>query len=500
MKRRGPSICHDGVTAIFRGLTGRALAISATRLMNYGLVLISPVVLVRLLSAEEFGRYREFLVYAVLLGGISAFGINSSLLRFVPENPASAWRFVNQAILMTLVSSIFVAGGMLTLDSLFGGQLVGEYALPLAFYVLFFVNLDFWEFLWLAEKRGSAVLRYTTARLVARIVVVTTSAWLTRDVMTIIWSLVCLEALRLMISGIGWYSRARETRTRQPARWREQLSYCLPYGSALVVVAFNKSIGQLFVAKLLGPVALAQYVIGTYLQPVIGVIRNSLSDVVLPEMSSKRAQSAENPLELWRRSTVVTGIFLFAASVVLARFADVLVTTLFSETYRPAVLVFQIYLLVFLRETFDFGLPLRAINQNAPILHSSLLCIAVRAALLLIAVPIWGLLGAVIAVVISRFAEGSYLAHRMARAYGLPLRSLAPWGNLLKIFGAALLAGGVLYGDFWTDHFGIFGVIPAGAIYLAAYAALLGLVRVPEVGLVFNKLRSSMPVPAFRRQ
>ena len=39
--------------------------------MNYGLVLISPMVLVRLLSADDFGRYREFLVYAGLLGGIA---------------------------------------------------------------------------------------------------------------------------------------------------------------------------------------------------------------------------------------------------------------------------------------------------------------------------------------------------------------------------------------------------------------------------------------------
>ena len=33
-------------------------------MLNQGLVLISPVILVRLLTVEEFGRYREFLLYA----------------------------------------------------------------------------------------------------------------------------------------------------------------------------------------------------------------------------------------------------------------------------------------------------------------------------------------------------------------------------------------------------------------------------------------------------
>ena len=112
--------------------------------MNYGLVLISPMVLVRLLSPDDFGRYREFLVYVTLLAGISAFGINSSLLRFVPDNPQSTARFVNHSIVMTLLSSILVTGSALVLNALFQGQLIEDYAVPVALYVLLSVNLDFW--------------------------------------------------------------------------------------------------------------------------------------------------------------------------------------------------------------------------------------------------------------------------------------------------------------------------------------------------------------------
>ncbi len=466
--------------------------------MNYGLVLISPVILVRLLSVEDFGRYREFLVYVGLLGGIAAFGINSSLLRFVPNNPQAGWRFVNQAVLMTVASSVVVIGGMLALNALVGGKLVGDYAVPVALYVLLFVNMDFWEFLWLAEKRSSAVLRYTTARLVARIVVVTTTAALTRDVATIIWSLICLEALRLTLSAIGWRVRARAVQRGEPPRWREQLQYCLPFGAALVVVTLNKSLGALFVAKMMGPVALAHYAIGTYMQPVISVIRNSLSDVVLPEMASQTSRSPADRLKLWRRTTVVTAIFLFPASVLLARFADVLVVTLFSETYRPAVVIFQIYLLTFLRETLDFGIPLRAINRNVPILHSNLIAFALRAGLMIILIPLWGLIGAVTAMVISRFVEGAYLGVQTARAFEIPLRSFAPWKDLLKTLGAAMLAAVVLYGQFWTERLGILGVIPAGAAYIVIFTVLLGRLRVPEIGLLLEKLRSA-PALILRR-
>lgn len=468
-------------------------------MMNYGLILISPMILVRLLSVEDFGRYREFLVYTTLMGGIAAFGVNSSLLRFIPNNPEAGWRFVNQAVVMTLVSSMLVVGGMLTLTSFAGGELVGGYAVPLALYVLLFVNMDFWEFLWLAEKRASAVLRYTTARLVARIAVVTTSAALTNDVATIIWSIICLEAVRLAISVIGWRVRGRAAPAKQEPRWREQLEYCLPFGAALVVVTINKSLGSLFVAKLMGPAALAQFVIGTYLQPVINVVRNSLSDVVLPEMSARTAASAADRLRLWRRSTVVTAIVLFGASVLLARFAEVIVVTLFSDTYRPAVVLFQIYLLTFLRETLDFGIPLRAINRNQPILHANLIALALRAVLMIVLIPLWGLIGAVAAMVTSRFIEGSYLAVQAARALDVPLLELAPWRELACILAVAVLAGAVLFGDFWTEYLGVFGLIPASAAYLVTFALLLRRLDIPEVDLLLRKLRSAPALILKRR-
>ena len=218
--------------------------------MNYGLVLISPMVLVRLLSEEDFGRYREFLVYVTLLAGIAAFGINSGLLRFVPENPGATWRFVNQSVAMTFVGSVLVTGSMLILNELFAGGLIPEFAIPIALYVLLSVNLDFWEFLWLAQRRSSAVLRYTTARLVARIIVVTATAALTRDIPTIVWALVWLEAVRLAISAAAWRAEARNAphenrswRTGWLEGWREQFAYCLPFGAALVVVTLGKSMG-----------------------------------------------------------------------------------------------------------------------------------------------------------------------------------------------------------------------------------------------------------------
>lgn len=470
--------------------------------MNQGLVVISPILLVRLLTVEEFGRYREFLLYAGLLSTICAFGINNSLLYFIPSRPHSVRQMVRQALAMTLGTSVLVVGITVLADYLFNGAILGAVAMPVAIYVLLFVNLDFWEFYWLALRRPVPVFAYTTSRLIARILVVVTAATIWRDVMPIVWSLIALEATRIVGSWIAWQRAGRSIdQTDQKAEescWREQFSYCLPVGLALILVTLNKSLGNLFVTKTLGVVALAHYAIGTHIQPVIGVLRNSVSDAVLPELAALKSSKGEGAgaLALWRRSTIVSMILLTAAGVVLFEFAHTFVVTLFSPSYEPAVLIFQIYLLVLVREVFDFGVALRAANRTAPIVTSSLFAILLNLLLLVTVLPIWGLPAAALAFVISRWTEGLVLSRSTMRAYDIGLKDLARWSDLGRVALAALVASVVFYGSFWIDHFGLIGVILGSAVFMTLFVVLLVAFRVPEAMAMLGRLRKTETLAA----
>ncbi|MBL8270359.1 MAG: oligosaccharide flippase family protein [Steroidobacter sp.] len=468
--------------------------------MNQGLVVISPILLVRLLTVEEFGRYREFLLYAGLLTTICAFGINNSLLYFIPSRPHSVRQMVRQATTMTLGTSALVVGVTLLADYISGGAILGAVAMPVAIYVLLFVNLDFWEFYWLALKRPVPVFAYTTGRLIARIVVVVTAASIWRDVMPIVWSLIALEAARIVGSWIAWQRAGRSIdqtdQATEESCWREQFSYCFPIGLALILVTLNKSLGNLFVTKTLGVVALAHYAIGTHIQPVIGVLRNSVSDAVLPELAALKNSKGEGALALWRRSTIVSMILLTAAGVVVFEFAHTFVVTLFSPSYEPAVLIFQIYLLVLVREVFDFGVALRAANKTAPIVTSSLLAILLNLVLLITVLPIWGLPAAALAFVISRWTEGLVLSRSTMRAYHIGVKDLARWGDLGRVALAALLASVVFYGDFWLDYFGLVGVILGSAVFMALFVVFMLAFRVPEAISMLGRLRKTETLAA----
>src|SRR5690242_6708344 len=150
-------------------------------------MLISPVILVRLLTVAQFGRYREFLLYASVLQTIAVFSINDSLLYCIPANPASRWRTVRQTAVLIACSSLITVAALAVLDRASGGRFVGSLLLPICLYTLFYSNLDFWDYFWVATDRPWLLFSYTSFRLAARVTVAIATAALTHDVREIIW-------------------------------------------------------------------------------------------------------------------------------------------------------------------------------------------------------------------------------------------------------------------------------------------------------------------------
>jgi O-antigen/teichoic acid export membrane protein len=473
----------------------QAVILSMSRIANYGLMIISPIVLVRVLSVGDFGRYREFLLYASLLQSIASFSISDSLLYFIPARPASAWRIVKQTTLLTACVSACIVLGFYVLDSVTGGALVGRYRLPVALYVLMFINVDFWEAFWLATHRTVRVLIYSAARLIVRMLVVVGVAVVTNDVMTIIWSLIVLEGVRFAAFLGVWYALDRSSEEpRVDNILRDQLRFCVPVGLATVLFMISRNLANVAVAKWLGAAALAQMTIGTYGEPVILALRNSISTAMLPELVRRRVESPHAPIQLWRRTTVINCVLLFPAAVLLAWFAEPLVLTVFGPKYGPAVPILQIYALVMVIACFDFSPPLRAINQTRPLVTSNLAAAIAGGLTLILLLPVAGLAGAALTLVVSGFVEAAYNAWCVGRLYKVPQRNLVPWGRATRVAACAAGAALPLIGFTWHLRVGVPGILLSSVIYLALFAGLLMATGVEEAVTLARRVGKSLGI------
>lgn len=472
----------------------RAAILTLSRLTNYGLMLISPVVLVRLLTVSQFGAYREFLLYVSVLQSIAVFSINDSLLYCIPANPLSRWRTVRQTAVLIGCSSLITVVGLALLDRASGGRIVGALLVPVCLYTWLSSNLDFWDFYWVATDRPALIFVYTSCRLAARVTVAIVAAALTHEVRAIIWALIALEGLRVFGAAVMMVAADRGA-TEPPLAdpWREQLRYCVPSGLASTLQMLNRNLSSLVVAKALGAVAFAQYSIGRFGEPVVTTLRNSVSSVVLPEMVRRERDSREEPLALWKRATVVNTILLFPAVVIVERFAGPLVETVFGRSYAPAALVLQIYMLVVVRECFDFAPALRALNRTRPLVTSNIASTVACGIMLAILIPLGGVAGAMAAVVVGVAVEAVWLGRSAMRHFGVGIGELIPWGSILRVAVAAAVAAAVLATSAWLQLFGAAGIALGSIAYLAVFVLLLLALRVPEAHLLLSWARRFVP-------
>ncbi|MGH8220970.1 MAG: lipopolysaccharide biosynthesis protein [Steroidobacteraceae bacterium] len=473
------------------GIANRVVILSLTRMANYGLMLVSPLVLVRLLSVADFGRYREFLLYVGILQTVAQFGIPDSLLYFVATHPQSPWRVVRHNAALTCATTATVVLALLLADGVTHGALVGPYRWPLAACIVCSANLDFWECFWIAQRRPVAIFVYAGGRLLARLAVVITAAAVTHDVWVMMWGFVAVECVRLVASGGMLFALDRSDREPPLEHpWRDLLRYCMPQGTAVLFWTLSRNISNLAVVKLAGAAALAQYAIGRFAEPVVVTMRNSISTVVVPEMVHRQRVTRESSIALWQQGTVVNTILLFPVAVLVARYAFPLVTTVFGSSYAEGAAVMQLYMLVVVRECFDFAPPLRAAGRTTPFVTSNVASALVCGILLFVLVPARGVVGAMMAYAVGCFVDASYLGWCTRKLYGMPLRRLLPWSRVGKVALASALASVAFLGTAAPVGPPLLADAVSAAIYVAAYGLILcGLLRVPEAFVLLGWVR-----------
>ena len=419
----------------------QAAVLAFARLTNYGVMLLSPLFLVRLLTVEQFGEYREFMLYAGILQWMAGFSINDSLLYFIPLRPERQRAWIRSSILLVAAASALLMGIMLGADAFSGGRLLGWFALPLALYVLAFANFDFWEGWFLATGRTLHVLVYSTVRLVVRMAAVVIAAAVWRDVQVVVWVVVATECLRVVISAAcwWWWDRRQAQAVMRPSII-EQWRFCLSTGLSRLVVMFNRNIGAVLIARVLGPVTLARFTVATYPEPVVSAISKSVFLVTLPELVRRRRQEGNVALEVWKRSVSWTcaGIFVMLGFVLVC--APELILVAFGPDYVPAAPLLQAFLIVMARNCVDFPIALQALGQTRPQLVSNLVALVVNGVALALLMPAYGALGVVFAFAIASVVEPLMLAPLVGRHYGQRLRELLHWGELGKIVLATAAA------------------------------------------------------------
>lgn len=413
----------------------RGAVLASARLLNQALAFLSPMLLVRLLDIVDYGRYRQFMALAMLMTSLGGFALSANLTYLLARTPERrATDVTKTTLLMFAVSLLSALVVVLGRRWLVPAEIADSWWL-LALYIFMFLNLEVVVSYWLAQRRSVEVMQYTLVVTAWRLATLLGAALYSHDVELIFVTIVCAEALKNLAIYLWLRARGLLVFRWQHQVMREQVRLVTPLALGSILNKAN-DFGRVVVGLNLGPVPLAIYTTAAYQVPLVNIVQTSLTDVIFPDMIKRAQRDPFEGLRLWKRAQIMVSAVIVPAWLLLTYFAEPLIRVAFTAQYVAATPFFQVFMLMMLRQCFQFSTLLRSVEDNASFATSSAVALAINATLLFTLLPHFGLWGPTLGFVVGQFWTAWYLGRRVMQRYRVPLAEIYQW----RKFGLALLA------------------------------------------------------------
>jgi O-antigen/teichoic acid export membrane protein len=460
--------------------------LASARLLNQALAFLSPLLLVRVLDIVEYGRYRQFMSTAILVTSLGGFALSANLNYLIARTPERAASDITKTcVLMALVGAVSALAVAALRPWIVPEEISASWPL-LAAYVFLFLNLEVLVSYWLAHGRSFPVMVYTLVLTVWRLGTLLGAALYFRDVEMIFVTIVCAEAVKNLAIYLWLRSRGLLVFRWEHDVFREQVKLVAPLGLGSVLNKAN-DFGKVVVGMQLGPVPMALYTTAAYQVPLVNIVQTSLSDVIFPDMVKRAKHDPIAGFTLWKRAQTLVFAVICPAWLLLTYCAEPLIRLAFTDTYVSATPYFQVFMLLMVRQCFQFSVPLRAVADNASFATSNAVALAINAAFTFTLMPHYGLWGPTLGLVAGQAWTSIYLGRRLMQRYGLPLSELCQWDKLGLAFAASLLALAALYGT-QRQIAGAAGALAGLAVFGVVYLSAARLILREEYGYLVRAL------------
>jgi O-antigen/teichoic acid export membrane protein len=148
---------------------------------------------------------------------------------------------------------------------------------------------------------------------------------------------------------------------------------------------------------------------------------------------------------------------------------------------------FQVFLLLMLRQSFQFSVPLRSVADNAAFATSNAIALGINAVLIIVLLPRFGLWGPTLGLVAGQMWTSVYLGRRLMKRYSMPLSEICQWGKLGLAVAASLLSLAALLAT-QAAVGGHAGTLAGLVVFALVYAIAARLILREEYGYLVRAL------------
>ncbi|MDQ2747001.1 MAG: oligosaccharide flippase family protein [Acidobacteriota bacterium] len=345
---RPPTKSLDKMDSNPTSLKSQSAWLLFAKVVGFAISFLLPLLVVRYFSQEQVGVYRQVFLVITTANAIIPLGFGASAFYFLSRETARR----PSVIANTLVFN-FVVGAAAFLTLYFYPQLLGnifqsdeltQFAPKIGVIIWLWIFSTFLDTVAIANREAkTATALIIFAQLTKTIFMVTAVI-----IFTTVESFIYAAMAQAFLQSIVLLAYAN---SRFPTFWtafdfqflRRQLFYALPFGLAGLFWTLQYDVHNYFVGYRFTHAEFAIYSYGCFELPLIGMLMESVTAVLIPRMSELQSRD-DRPemLRLLTRTMQKLAFFYFPIYIFLMITAQTFVTTLFTRNYAASVPIFVI--------------------------------------------------------------------------------------------------------------------------------------------------------------
>lgn len=360
------------------------------------------VLLARYLTTEEFGQYQQLILIAGIFTIVFNAGVPTAVSYFYGQSKGYTQKisllkrmFIFQLFILSVGSTVLLFFTE-NLTSALRNPYLDDYVL---FVIVIFITNSLFEYF----KNLSTVtndlkfyLKITTLFQLVALLLSATFLVVYGDVLYVL-ALTSLFNLIIVFFLITKNLKYFKVFLRKISIQKIELKYIVAMGSVGLINVVNGYVDQIMVSTLLSVKEYAILKIGAFQIPFISIVTGSLLTVMIPIISKYfKEGNIELIVDTWRTSMEKATILLVPIVIFCLIFADNIIITFFGEKYDPAILVFQIYMIQWLRAVVIFGGVMGAVGLEKELFKNTIVVAGLNIILNYYMITLYGVIGAAI--------------------------------------------------------------------------------------------------------
>jgi O-antigen/teichoic acid export membrane protein len=423
-----------------------------------------PFLVVRFLAQDDVGVYRQIFQVVTNAAAILPLGVGMSAYYYLsrePERRASA--VFNILILNAVVGAaafvlLFVFPA--AVGGIFRSAEITRLAPLVGLVIWFWINGAFLETVAVANREPKIATAFIILAQFTKAALMIGAVMILSTVEAIVYAALVQAIIQTAVLLVYLSSRFPGFWSSfDPKFLRRQLAYALPYGFAGLLWTLQTDIHNYFVGYRFSAADYAVYAYGCFQLPLVTMLSESVSSVLISRMSSLQADGDKREMiRLTTRAMQKLAFFFLPLYVFLMITAHTFIVTLFTRDYERSVPIFVINLTLLPVYVFIADPVVRAFGELGRfLLVLRIVILAAMVTALWFGIGNFELTGMIAIVVVAAVVEKVVATVVIARKLEFRASDIPLLGPVLKTTVCALGAGAVTFA-----FYHLFGVALAG--------------------------------------